>query len=129
MRGCHSIGLEDTRSNQWKQSNRRTRCTGQRGKDTHSRSGCLPDSKTLAGKAVELRWHFPSSSIQQCKLNKQIALLLLETCQVGMGSAFQIGQGSSVRWGTKSTTVMRLQTFEGKSSLRNKLHWEQTKKR
>ena len=76
------------------------RCSGPRGKDMHSRLVSLLGSKTLVGTPAEQRWHFPSSSTLKYMLNKQIALLLLESGPEGMGWAFQIGQDSSVRQGT-----------------------------
>ena len=126
--GFRSKGPEDIKSNRQRHEDQRMRCTDQQGKDTRSRSACLQGSKTLASTTEEQRWHFLSSSIQQCIWNTQTVLLLLETCLVGMGSAFQIGQGRSVLRGTKQTMSMQLPTSEGKSTLGCKWHWETSKK-
>ncbi len=126
--GFRSKGPEDIKSNQQRHEDQRMRCTDQQGKDTRSRSACLLGSKTLASTTEEQRWHFLSSSIQKCIWNTQTVLLLLETCLVGMGSAFQIGQGRSVLRGTKQTMAMQLPTSEGKSNLGCKWHWETSKK-
>ena len=61
--------------------------------------------------------------------NKQIALSIPETYQVGMASAFQIERGSSVQQDKESTMVMRFLTSEGNSSLRHTSHWVRTMKR
>jgi hypothetical protein len=61
------------------------RCTGQQGKDTSSRPGCLQGSKTLASTTAEPPWHLQDRSTQQDMENKQIALLIAETGRKGMG--------------------------------------------
>jgi len=90
----------------------------------HSRLVSLLGSKTLVGTTAEQRWHFPSSSTLKYMLNKQIALLLLESGPEGMGWAFQIGQDSNALEDKCCLHYWGLQSVLDKSILEDKQNSE-----
>jgi hypothetical protein len=85
MQDCRSRGLEGTKSKQKTLQGLKMHCTGQQGKEKHSRFECLQGSKTLASTTADLQWRLPDRSSQQYIQNMQIALLTSGTCPKGMG--------------------------------------------